>query len=129
MRYVVDTHALIWFLEGSRRLGREAERVLRDPDAALILPAIVLAEAKFLFAKKRVRTDLEAIYGRIVEARNCAIYPLDEAVISAMPTDLEIHDAVIVATARVIGEALGEEVAVITRDEEIRSWGRIRTVW
>jgi PIN domain nuclease of toxin-antitoxin system len=31
MKYVVDTHALIWFLEGNPRLGAAAKTVLMDP--------------------------------------------------------------------------------------------------
>jgi PIN domain nuclease of toxin-antitoxin system len=44
MKYVVDTHALIWFLAGSPRLGVNAASVLSDPASELILPATVLAE-------------------------------------------------------------------------------------
>jgi PIN domain nuclease of toxin-antitoxin system len=28
MKYIVDTHALIWFLEGNSRLGENAKNVL-----------------------------------------------------------------------------------------------------
>lgn len=129
MIYVIDTHALVWFLEASDRLGREARAILKRADATLIIPSIVLAESKFLFAKERIGVDLDAIYQRIIAARNCTIYPLDEAVIAELPTTLEIHDAIIVATGRVIREALGEEVAVITRDEAIRASGLIDTLW
>ncbi len=45
MRYVLDTHALIWFLEGNFRLGENARKIISDPNSQLILPAIVLAEA------------------------------------------------------------------------------------
>jgi len=129
MIYVVDTHALVWFLEASDRLGREAGAILKRADSVLIIPSIVLAESKYLFAKKRINLDLEAIYQQIIATRNCTIYPLDEAVIAELPTTLEIHDAIIVATGLVIREALGEEVAVITRDEEIKASGLIETLW
>jgi PIN domain nuclease of toxin-antitoxin system len=48
MKYVVDTHALIWFLEGNPRLGASAKTVLMDPISELILPAIALAEAVWI---------------------------------------------------------------------------------
>jgi PIN domain nuclease of toxin-antitoxin system len=48
MKDVVDTHALIWFLEGNPRLGAAAKTVLMDPDSELILPAIALAEAVWI---------------------------------------------------------------------------------
>ena len=43
--YVIDTHALIWNLEGNPRLGTNAKAILADPNSALFLPIIALAEA------------------------------------------------------------------------------------
>ena len=48
MKYIVDTHALIWFLEGNPRLGTAAKQVLESQESQLILPAIALAEAAFI---------------------------------------------------------------------------------
>ncbi len=43
--------------------------------------------------------------------------------------DLAIHDAIIVATAQVYRDILGEDVAIITRDEAIVSLGLVKIVW
>jgi PIN domain nuclease of toxin-antitoxin system len=129
MIYVLDTHALVWFLEANRRLGKRARSVLLKADTEIVIPAIVLVESKFLFAKKRIRVDLDTIYRRVITARNCTVYPLDEAVIAKMPTSLEIHDAMIIATGLVIQEAQGRGVAIITRDEAIVNAGLIDTLW
>ncbi|MDB9307419.1 hypothetical protein PN471_01880 [Aphanizomenon sp. CS-733/32] len=32
MKYVLDTHALIWFLEGNLKLGANAKAILCDPN-------------------------------------------------------------------------------------------------
>lgn len=45
MKYVVDTHALIWFLEGNARLGVNARAILADAASELVLPAIALVAA------------------------------------------------------------------------------------
>lgn len=129
MIYVVDTHSLVWFLEANKRLGKRARSILLKADTEIVIPAIVLAESKFLFAKKRISIDLDMIYRRVITARNCTVYPLDEAVIAKMPTTLEIHDAMIIATGLVIQEALGTKVAVITRDKAIVDAGLIDTLW
>ncbi|HEC34066.1 MAG TPA: twitching motility protein PilT, partial [Chloroflexi bacterium] len=47
-RHVLDTHALIWYLEGNPRLGQDAKRVMDDPRSELVLPVIALAEAAFI---------------------------------------------------------------------------------
>jgi len=39
MKYVIDTHALIWFLEGNPRLGANAKTILSHPDSRLVIPA------------------------------------------------------------------------------------------
>lgn len=129
MIYLLDTHPLVWFLEANKRLGQRAKSILSQADAELVIPAIVLAESKFLFAKKRISIDLNTIYNQVITARNCTVYPLDEAVIAKMPTTLEIHDAIIIATGLVLQEALGEPVTVITRDEAMIAAGLIATLW
>lgn len=56
MKYIVDTHALIWFLEGNSRLGTNAKTILSEPTSKLILPAIVLAEAAWIVERGRTST-------------------------------------------------------------------------
>ena len=51
MRYVVDTHALVWHLTGDARLGETARRVLEDENSLLVVPVIVLAEAKYIITE------------------------------------------------------------------------------
>ncbi len=41
----MDTHALVWHLEGNPRLGSGAKAILADPRSELALPIIALAEA------------------------------------------------------------------------------------
>src|SRR5215212_4797046 len=48
MTYVLDTHPIVWFLEGSGRLSAPAGAILRDPSQQFILPTIVLVEITFL---------------------------------------------------------------------------------
>jgi len=49
--YVIDTHALVWFLEQSPKLGNNARNAFLDTDSILIIPTIVLAKIKFLLIK------------------------------------------------------------------------------
>jgi PIN domain nuclease of toxin-antitoxin system len=53
MTYVLDTHPIVWFLEGSGRLSVQAGTVLRDPSHRFILPTIVLVEITYLYSKGR----------------------------------------------------------------------------
>ena len=129
MTHAVDTHALVWFLEGNSRLSAPARDVLADPGTKLIVPTIVLAEVTFLYAKKRVSVDVNQVLDHLDQAGNCTVYPLDESVVRHLPAELDIHDAIIVATGIVFRDVLGESVAVVTRDEKITESGLIDTVW
>ena len=52
-KYVLDTHALVWYLEGNPRLGQDAKTVMDDPHSEMILPIIALAEAAFIIEHGR----------------------------------------------------------------------------
>ncbi len=128
MIYVVDTHALIWFLEGSKRLGGQAREILRDEHKHLLIPSIVLAEAKDLVSKGKTRLIFDEILEAITDPR-CLSYPLDLAVVRAMPRSLDIHDAIICATALVYQKTVNEEALLITRDESLIKSNLVKTVW
>lgn len=129
MTYIADTHPVVWFLEGNPRLGANAKDVLSNPQTHLVIPTIVLAEIHFLYARHRIKVDVRAVLTSITSATNCIVYPLDQTVVNLLPTNLEIHDAIIVATALVFRDVLGEQVAIITKDREIAASGLVPTVW
>jgi PIN domain nuclease of toxin-antitoxin system len=129
MVYVLDTHAVVWFLEGSSRLSPPAKAAMSDPASELVIPTIVLVEIEFLFAKKRTTIDLAAVWRDLANAPNCVDYPLDSQVVSLIPTSLNIHDAIIVATALVYRDVLKQTVEIITKDREIAGSGLIGTMW
>ena len=43
-RYVLDAHAVLWFVENNPRLGAAAKSAIDDRESELWLPAIALAE-------------------------------------------------------------------------------------
>jgi hypothetical protein len=65
----------------------------------------------------------------LVAAANCVAYPLDEQVVSMIPTSLNIHDAIIVATALVYKDILKLPVEIVTKDTEIKTSGLVPTCW
>ncbi len=57
MRYVVDTHAFLWYLVDSPKLSKKARAIFERADqgnATLIVPAIVLLESIDVLDKKKV---------------------------------------------------------------------------
>lgn len=127
--YIVDTHALVWFLEKNSRLSDNAKTALTDANTQIILPTIVLTEVIFLYAKKKTSINLSAVLSQVANSSNCIVYPLDEEVVSRIPTGVNIHDAIIVATGLVFKDLMGHDVAIVTKDELIKQSNLIRTVW
>lgn len=119
MTYVVDTHILIWFLDKNKRLNPRHYQILIDKNNNFVLPVIVLAEIKHLISLKRIKVAFEEVIDYLGESDNCIIYPVDEDVVEKMPEGLNIHDALIVATGLVYKNMLGEDVILLTEDEEI----------
>lgn len=129
MQFVADTHALVWYLENDPQLGSDALQALDDPTSIIIVPAIVLAEIAFLFAKKRIPTDPQVVISKITSSINCRVHPLDEVVVGRMPRGLKIHDAIIVATVLVQRDVLKVPTILVTKDEKIGASGLVQVVW
>jgi len=129
MIHVLDTHPLVWHLEGNPRLSRIVQQILSAPETQLVIPSIVLAEMWHLYHRKRIRTSPDEVRSRVLSASNCLVYPLDEAVLELFPPDLDIHDAIIVATTRVYWEVLKQPVRLITCDRMITESKLVQTVW
>lgn len=131
-KYIVDTHALIWFLEGSPKLGSAAQSVLSSQNSELILPTIALAEAIDIVAKGRTKLpDTASLLNDVLADQRIELSPLTLAVLQqslsavAVP---EMHDRLIVATAIWLKQ-LGHQVAILTKDRSIIDAALTPIVW
>jgi PIN domain nuclease of toxin-antitoxin system len=105
MKYVIDTHALIWFLEGNKRLGTQAQAILSNFNSQLVLPAIALAEAAWIVERGKTSIpSVNALFNAINSDSRIVVYPLDRTIINqtlSLLTIHEMHDRQIVATAMI----------------------------
>lgn len=53
LKYVVDTHVLLWFVSGSSQLSRKAKAVLDSAESKLVVPAIAFAESVWIVRKSK----------------------------------------------------------------------------
>ncbi len=115
MRVVIDTHALFWVLtQDLTKLTNKALSVLEQADK-IILPTIVLLELLGLLQKKKALKFFDILLKQIPTSKYL-IVPLDMVVIKEIrkiKANLELHDKVIIATAKYL------ELSIITKDEEI----------
>ena len=131
--FVADTHAVIWYLSGSKRLSRKVRGVFQkaaNGNSHIVIPSIVLVETLFLVQRERLNEEVVKILLALSENPNDGIYiyPLNMAVIHALShfgpaTIPELVDRIIAATA------LHLNLPLITVDESIQNSKLIETVW
>jgi PIN domain nuclease of toxin-antitoxin system len=132
MKYVLDTHALVWFQEGNSRLEANARSVLVNPISELILPAIALAEATWIVQQGKTSIPSPAdLFGAVDADPRVIVYPLDRGIIArsvSLVSINEMHDRYIVATALLLAER-GERVAILSRDRNITASRLVAVIW
>ena len=128
-RFVVDTHALWWYLRAPERLSIAAAAVFRlaeTGNAIIVVPAIVVAEFYFLSAKlgqPLVPADLLDTLSSVggIELSDLGRAQLEN--LDRFPEISEMHDKLIAAESIVL------DAPVVSRDEKIVASGRVASVW
>ena len=130
--YVIDAHALIWYLSGSSRLGTNARTALMDPLSVLYLPIIALAES--CWAVERGKTSIPSVATLLADVDadpRITVVPLDRAILDRAQelTGIgEMHDRQIAATALTLSST-GTQVVLLTCDANITASGMVPIVW
>lgn len=127
MNLLIDTHALIWFVAGDRRLGKAARSAMEQDRARLHISAASVWELAIKAARKRIQ--LRFPVQRYLADR------LDEGFIllrvegthAAAVEHLAFHhddpfDRLLIA------QALSERMPVVTRDRVFRKYG-VDVIW
>jgi PIN domain nuclease of toxin-antitoxin system len=126
---LLDTHAWIWWASGTKGLSRGAARRIVAA-SGLGVSVISVWEVAMLVAKGRLGLDRDVavwIEQALALPRVCLV-PLSPAVaIASTRLPGEFHgdpaDRMLVATS------LAEGCPLVTRDERIRAYPHVRTVW
>ena len=134
MIYVLDTHILIWYFIGSRRLKRELKEKIdeiRNKGGRLLVPTIVLAEALAIAEKGRVEFDFQKMYQIIKNEIQFEIVGFTTEIFEeTIHTKIaEIHDKIIVATAKFyIAGILTKDMVQSLILMPYRKWDHVNTI-
>jgi len=129
VNYVLDTHALIWYFTGSKKLSRKAKEIIDDcisKGGKLLVPTIVLSEALDIAEKRKVEFDFQRMYQLITDNPVFEIIGFSASVFGEaleIKDIQEIHDRIIVATAKFYS------ADIITRDRIIRASGEVESLF
>lgn len=130
-RFVIDTHAFLWFLAGNSRLSQPARGALADPNSSLVIPAIALAEALWIASSRDVGVTSSQILSAVDKDERVVVQSLTRELVEVaqgLTAIGEMHDRMIAATALTCGDGK-EVVPVVTKDDDIANSGLVSTVW
>lgn len=130
--YVADTHALIWYLEDSAKLGREAGAAFDACDRGeltIFVPTICLIELIYLQEKGRIPRDLKKILDDHLAMGLTNFVPADltrhvVTALESIPRDdvPDLPDRIIAATAKAL------DLPLISRDRALQNSG-LPVIW
>lgn len=129
---VLDTHCWLWWLSDARQLSRAAKAAIRRAVAReeALVSAISVWEVAMLVARTRLELSLavDEWVARAESVSGFRFVPVDNRIaLRAVQLPGTFHpdpaDRIIVATALVRGAQLA------TKDERIRGYPHVRSVW
>jgi len=129
---LLDTHVLAWLVTDDNRLSRSARSAIRRARASdgVAIADVTIWELAFLLSRGvlRAHNTVENTLHNFVTRSGVSVKPIT-AEIAALATQFpedyprDPIDRLIGATAR------AEGIALVTRDEKIRSSPLLRTIW
>jgi Uncharacterized protein conserved in bacteria len=129
---VLDTHALVWWVSGDATLSRKARKTIEKEmeDGEILISAISAWEIAMLVEREKLvlSMEVERWMNTVSEIDAVRIVPMDvEILVKSVNLPGEFHkdpaDRMIVATARKFS------VPLVTKDDKIRAYPHVKTIW
>ena len=129
---LLDTHTLIWWIGESTSLPASALKLIRHhmKSGTIAVSAMSLWEIAMLHKKGRIQLsqDLQTWADRILALPFLQWIPADphilmKSVLLPEPFHSDPADRIIVATALTLG------ATIVTKDDKIRNFPHVRSVW
>jgi len=121
MKYILDTHALLWFFEGDTKLSETARKIIFDDNSTKFISVASIWEIsiKNRIGKLPLKKSLSDIFDKI-ESNGFGIIGIDRKCVEIYNTLPLIHrdpfDGIIIATAKY------KQMTIITSDENIQKY-------
>ena len=126
-RYLLDTHAAIWFFESNTALSSAAERIIRDGTNLIYLSIASAWELTIKISIGKLNFPGDAAgFLQIAQNNDIVIIPIEASHLTVLKELPFIHrdpfDRLLIATA------LSEQMALITVDENIAKYN-VPLIW
>ncbi len=132
MRVVADSHAIVWYVQGSKRLSDQARTTLAGAEAERNLVVSVASLIDLWYVTQTTQgvtsAQLSGLRERLVSSEAVTLHPITVAISDAtmtIPRTLlaDPWDRLIVATSLALG------IPLVTRDGAIQASGLVSTIW
>ena len=129
---VLDTHALVWWVNGDAALSEPARAAIdrEQQGGEIILSAITAWEIAMLVENKRLvlSMDVDSWLSTAAEIETVRFWHVDVEIATKsvrLPGDFhkDPADGMIVATARKLAAPL------VTKDQKIQAYPHVKTIW
>lgn len=129
---VLDTHVLVWWVADDSMLSLTAKAAIEEEQAKgeIIISSISAWEIAMLVQRERLllSMDVDSWLATVSQIDAVRFVPVDtEVATKSVALPGEFHkdpaDRMIVATARKLA------VPLVTKDEKIRTYAHVRTIW
>ena len=129
---VLDTHALVWWVNGDVALSKKAKAAIAQEltGGQIIVSAISAWEIAMLVRQEKLvlSMDVDSWLATVAAIDAVRFLPLDvEVTVKSVDLPGEFHkdpaDRMIVATARKLA------VPLVTKDDKIRAYAHVKTIW
>ena len=127
--YVIDTHALIWYLLKDKKLSQHAQIIFQAAEqnqTLLVISAIVLAELYYANVKNKWFADFTKLYDDVIAKPFVRLVSVDHTHIPDFVLDAavpEMHDRIVTGVARRL------DAPLLTSDPLITLAGVVTVVW
>jgi PIN domain nuclease of toxin-antitoxin system len=129
---VLDTHTLVWWVSGDPLLSKKARTAIEreQPDGDIVVSSISAWEIAMLVERGKLVLSMDVGSWLSTVAQIDAVHFLAvdvEVAIKSVDLPGDFHkdpaDRMIVATARKLA------VPLVTKDDKIRAYAHVKTIW
>jgi PIN domain nuclease of toxin-antitoxin system len=128
MKYLLDTHAFLWFVMDDKRISTNAKTIIKDSKNEIFFSAASAWEMaiKIKLNRLKIKGDLKSFIIEQLSTNN--FFPLSISIYHSLYTEQlpQIHkdpfDRIIIA------QSLVENLQLISTDKDVRKY-EVATVW
>lgn len=125
MRFLLDTHALIWYSDSSGKLSNRAEELIDNPENTVFISSVSLWEIAIKIKLRRIGISFNKLLDEVEKADFTVLHAENTYLKELIDLPL-IHkdpfDRLLIATAK------SEDMTLITADDDIHKYD-VKWVW